>query len=62
MSIGDLSNLWDVLQFLSQETWSYSHTDLSLVQLELPQDILYVVAILKGVISLISFSAYLSFV
>jgi hypothetical protein len=35
VSIGDLSIFWDLLWFLSWDSWSYCHTGLSLIWLEL---------------------------
>ena len=54
MSMGDLSIFWDLLQFLSSETWS-SYTALSLLVRVTPRYFIIFVTIVKGVVSLISF-------
>ena len=37
MSMGNLSNFWDLLQFPSSDSWSFSHTEPPFACLEAPQ-------------------------
>ena len=59
MSMGDLSIFWGFLQFLSSETWRSCKPFTCLVWVT-PQFLLFV-TIVKGVVSLLSPSACLSF-
>ena len=54
-------HLLSLLWFLSSETWHSCHIDLSLVWLVTPRYFILFVTIVRGVVSLITFSAYLSF-
>jgi hypothetical protein len=62
MNMGDLSVFCDLLRYLSSDTYDVLIIQIFHLLRVTPTYLILFVAIVKGVVSLISFSAYLTFV